>query len=169
MNPRSRPLADNQVYAKIFHRRVQHFFYRRLQAMNFIEEENFLGFERSQNRGQVALALQQRTRAGFDRHNEFVRDDLRQRGLAQSRRPVEQHVIQRLAAAPRRLDRDLDVLFDALLADVFVQAFWANARFDARVLVEWRSRHNSLRLSWRHHPFCCSFSHLCRHTLESKA
>ena len=51
MNPRCRPLPDNQVHPKIFHRRIQHFFHRRLQAMNFIEEENFLGFERSENCG----------------------------------------------------------------------------------------------------------------------
>ena len=56
-------------------------------------------------------------------------------------------MIERFAAASRCLDRDLDILFDAFLADVFVQAFRTHARFDARVLVEWGSGHNSLGLS----------------------
>src|SRR6202011_1447001 len=78
---------------------------------------------------------------------------------AQSRRPVEQHMIQRLATAPRRLDRDRNILFDALLADVFVQPLRTDAGFNPRVLIEWGARHNALRLSWGHHPLCARVGH----------
>src|SRR6202521_258393 len=159
MNLCPRPLADDQVHAEIFHRRVEHFFDRGLQAVNFIQEENFLFLERGQYRRQVAFALQQRSRAGLDRHVQFVGNDLRERGFSQPRRPVEQHVVQRFAAAPRRIYGNLNILFDAFLPDVLVETLGADADFDARVFVKRLPRHNSLWLSLWHHPFCRSVRH----------
>ena len=156
MNPRARTLANNQVHAKIFHRRVQHFFHRRLQTVNFIQEEDFFFFERGQYRGQVAFALQQRAGAGFDRHVQFVGDDLRQRGLSKTRRSVEQHVVQRFSAAARGIDGNLNIFFDAFLPDIFVKAFRPHAHVDARVFVKRLPGHNALRLPLVHHPFCRS-------------
>jgi hypothetical protein len=46
---------------------------------------------------------------------------VRERGLAQARRAVEQHVIERLAALPRRGDRDVQVLAQSILPDVLVE------------------------------------------------
>ena len=99
MNPRARSLADNQVHAKIFHRRVQHFFHRGLQAVNFIQEENLFFFKRGQNRCQVPLALQQGPGAGLYRNVQFVGDDLCQGRFSKTWWSVEQHVVQRLATA----------------------------------------------------------------------
>jgi len=66
MDARARSLANDQVDAKIFHGRVQHLFDSRLQPVDFVEKENFLGLERSKDGREVAFALQQRTGAGFD-------------------------------------------------------------------------------------------------------
>src|SRR5437588_95359 len=66
VNTRSRSLANNQVHAKVFHRGIEHFFDRRLQAMDFVEKENFFLLQRGQNCGKVAFALEQRSRAGLD-------------------------------------------------------------------------------------------------------
>src|SRR5882762_9118778 len=159
MNPRARPLADDQVNAEIFHRRIQHFLDGRLQPVNFIQKENFLFFERSQNRRQVSFALQQRSCAGLDRHVQFVRDNLRQRGLAQPRRAVQQHVIQRLAAAARRINGNLDIFLDAFLPDIFLQPPRPHAHFDARVFVKCLPGHNPFWLPLVHHPFCRSIRH----------
>src|SRR6266849_8199016 len=159
VNPCPRTLADNQVHAKIFHRRIEHFLHRRLQAMNFIEKENLLFFERCQDGGQVAFALQQWPRAGLDRHVQFIGDDLRQRGLSQAGRSVEQHVVQRLAAAPRRVYRNLNIFLDAFLPDIFFQALRPHAHFDPGVLVERLPGHNSLWLPVLHHPLCRSIRH----------
>ena len=52
------------------------------------------------------------------RHAQLVADDVRERRLAEPGRTVEQHVIERLAALPRRGDRHVEVLAHALLADV---------------------------------------------------
>src|SRR5580704_5242114 len=101
MNPRPRPLTDDQIDAKILHRRIQNLFDSGLQAMDFVEKENLFAFERSENRGEIAFALEQRSGARLDRHVEFVGDDLGERSLAESWRPVEQNVIERFAAGAR--------------------------------------------------------------------
>ena len=49
---------------------------------------------------------------------ELVRDDVRERRLAEARRAEQQRVIERFAALPRGRDEDLELRFHARLADV---------------------------------------------------
>src|SRR6266404_1398538 len=79
MNPRPRALSDHQINPVILHRRVQNFLDRGNQAVNFIEEENFTLLERSEDRGQVALAFQQRAGTRLDHDAQLAGDDLRER------------------------------------------------------------------------------------------
>ena len=62
VNSCTRALSDHQIDAIVFHRGVQDFFDCGHEAMNFIEEENFALFEGREDRGQVALAFEQRAR-----------------------------------------------------------------------------------------------------------
>src|SRR4029453_3119587 len=64
-------------------------------------------------------------------------------GLSESRRTVEQRVIERLAALQRRCDRDLQILADAILADVVVQPPRGKAGFVLGVFVHARRGHQS--------------------------
>ena len=48
---------------------------------------------------------------------ELAADDLRERGLAEPRRAREQHVVERLAAAFGRVERDRELLLHPFLAD----------------------------------------------------
>src|SRR5882762_196968 len=66
MNARARSLSDDEIDAKILHRRIEHFFDCGLQAVNFVEEKYFAGFQRGENRGQIAFAIEQRAGAGLD-------------------------------------------------------------------------------------------------------
>ena len=43
----------------------------------------------------------------------FVGENLRERGLAEAGRAVEQYVIERVAAAARGFDGDLEIFLDA--------------------------------------------------------
>ena len=45
MDARAGPLADDEIDAKIFHRRIQNFLDGGLKAVNFVEKENFAQFE----------------------------------------------------------------------------------------------------------------------------
>jgi hypothetical protein len=61
-------------------------------------------------RRQIARALQHRSRGLPQIDLELIGDDVRQGGLAEARRPEDQHVIQGLAALARRLDEDLHLV-----------------------------------------------------------
>ena len=124
MNAGAGALADDEIDAKILHGGIEDFFDGWLEAVNFIQKENFLAFERSEDSGEVAFAFEQRTGAGFDRNVEFIGDDLGESGFSEAGRAVKQNVIESFAAAARGFDGDRDVFLDALLADVFVEALW---------------------------------------------
>src|SRR5271156_2585007 len=136
MDPRAGALADDQVDAKIFHGWVEDFFHGGLQAMNFVEEEKILGVERSEDGGEVALFFEQRAGADFYCGPHFVGENLGQGGFAQARRAVEQDVVEGFAAGAGRFDGDLQIFFDAILADVVGESGGADTGFDARVVIE---------------------------------
>jgi len=60
-------------------------------------------------------------RRGADRDAHLVGNDVGERGLAEAGRAVQQDVIERLAPLLRGGDRHLEVLADAILADVLVE------------------------------------------------
>ena len=86
--------------------------------------------------GEIARLLDHRPGGGAHRHAHLVADDVGQRRLAEPGRAVQQHVIERLAAAARRGDRHLQVVADAILADVLVERARAQPRLVLRVLVD---------------------------------
>ena len=101
---RRRSLADDEVELEILHRGIEHFLDRGTEAMDFVDEEHVALFEIGQQCREIAGLGDHGTRGGAKADAELARHDLRQRGLAQSRRPDEQHVIQRLAALARGFD-----------------------------------------------------------------
>src|SRR5580692_4965517 len=153
MDARAGALADDEVYAKIFHGGVEDFFHRGLQAMDFVQKEDFFGFQRGENRGEVAFAFEQRAGAGFDGDLQFVGDDLGQRGFPKTRRAVQQDVIEGFSATACGFDGDRNVFLYALLADVFVKALGADASLDARVFFVGSAGDNSVWLASVWHSF----------------
>ena len=95
---RRRTFADHDVDLEIFQRRVEDFLDHRAQAVDFVDEQHVVRFEIGQDRGQVAGAFQHRagSLAQVDAH--LGGDDVGQRGLAQSRRAEQQHMVERFAA-----------------------------------------------------------------------
>ena len=93
---------------------------------------------------QIARLLDRRARRRAHRHAHLVADHVGERRLAEAGRPVQQHVIERLAALLRGGDRDLQVLADAILADVLVEQARAQARFVLRVFVDARRGHEAV-------------------------
>ncbi len=96
---RRRALADDQIELEILHRRIQHLLDGGLQAVDLVDEQHVARLQVGQDRGQVAGALDHRAGGGAEADAQLARDDLRQRGLAQARRPVQQHVVHRLRPA----------------------------------------------------------------------
>ena len=144
MRSRARPGADQDVHPKIFERRINHLLDVRQQAVNFVDEENLALIDVRQNPAQVQLLLQHRTRRLLNPDAQFLRDDSRQRRFPQPWRPVEQHVIHRLAALFRRLDRDGEVFLDLRLPREVRQPAGAKRSLKLLLLLAQRRRYDPL-------------------------
>src|SRR5260221_76920 len=100
--------------------------------MDFVEKEDFLGFERSEDGGGVAFALEKRASTGLDGDGKLLGGNLPEGGLAEARRGVKQNVIAGFAEGAGALGGYLDVFPKVLLADVFFEPLGATAAFDSR-------------------------------------
>ena len=118
---RARALPDHDVELVVLHRRIQHFLDRRRHPVDLVDEQHLLLAQARQNRREIARPLEHRARRRPHGHAELVSDHVRQRRLAEPRRAVQQHVIERLAPLARGRDRHLQIGADPLLADVVVQ------------------------------------------------
>ena len=100
-----------------------------------------------------------------DADAELAADDLRERGLAEPGRPREQDVVERLAARLRRVERDRELLLDALLADEVGERLRAAAsgRAPPRAVVQ-RRREELLA-----HAACLSAARTCSSTGSSSS
>ncbi len=136
--------ADQDVHAKIFERRINHLLDVRLQAVNFVDEENFALLNVAQDAHQVELLLQHRTRGLLNADAQLRRDDAGQRRLAQARRPVEQHVIHRFAALLRGFDGDREIFLDLRLSREIGEPARAQRGFKLPLLFAQRRRNNAL-------------------------
>ncbi len=95
-------------------------------------------------RREVALDLQRRARSLLERRVHFVGDNVSQRRFAQPRRSVEEHVVEWLAARTRRLDGDLEVVFDFVLPDELAQPLWTQLQLERRIIVHRHSRDDAV-------------------------
>src|SRR5207248_6520690 len=93
-------------------------------------------------RGEIARALERRTRGLAQVHAELARDDVRERGLAEARRAEEQHVIERFGARARRGDEDLELAAHLLLPDVLGERRRPERALELLLLARRRARRN---------------------------
>ncbi len=89
--------------------------------MDFVDEQNVRARDAREQAREHAFVLD----GGSARHEQldahFLGQDVRERGLAEAGRTAEQDVVERLAAAPRRLHVNAQVVLVLLLTDEFVQ------------------------------------------------
>src|SRR5690606_22876402 len=79
----------------------------------------------------IACLRNDRTRRGTKADAHLLRHDLRERRLTEARRAGEQHMIEGIAAAPGRLDKDAEIAARRLLADEFVERLWPDRRLES--------------------------------------
>ena len=118
-------LAQQDVESEVLHRGVQGLLDGGRQTVDLVDEQDLPVTLLRENAGQIPLALQ---RGGLDHGDpsaHLLGDDVRQRGLAQAGRAVEEQVVERLVAALGGLDEDLEVVGDRLLADKVPERGWA--------------------------------------------
>ena len=120
--PCARALSDDDVEPEVLERRVEDLLDRAVHAMDLVDEEDVLLVEAREDRRHVALSLERRPRDRADADVELLADDRRERRLPEAGWTDEQDVVERLAAGLRRLQRDVELLLRALLADEVVES-----------------------------------------------
>src|SRR5438477_4206224 len=133
---RRRSLPDHEVELEVLHRRVQRLLDDVIQPVDLVDEEDVPALQVGEDRGEIARPLKNGTGGGTDRDVELVGDDVRERRLAESGRPVEEDVVEDVAARAGRSDLHAQVLADRLLADVVVEGPRAERRLDDELVVE---------------------------------
>ena len=114
----ARPLADHDVELEVFQRGVEDFLDDRAQPVDLVDEQDFVRLQVREQRGEIARALEHRSRRLLETHAEFVGDHVRERGLAQTGRTEDQGVVERLAALAGGGDEDFHLRFHRGLAHV---------------------------------------------------
>ena len=102
--------------------------------MDFIDKQNVERFQVGQNGGEVAGLGDDRAGGRTKTDPQFARHDLRERGLAETRRAEKQHMIHRLAPATRRFDEHPQVVAQCRLTDEIIQQLRADMAFRLIVL-----------------------------------
>lgn len=87
--------------------------------MDLVDEQHVAFFEIGEQGSEIARFGNDRARGRAKADAHFARYDLRQRGLAEPRRAEQQHMIERLGPAPRRLDEHAQIVARRRLADEF--------------------------------------------------
>ncbi len=90
--------------------------------MDFVDEQDIARLQIGQQRGEIAGALDYRAGGGAKSDPHLARDDLRQGGFAEPRRPEQQHMVERFAARLGGLDKDPQIVPQTALADKLGQA-----------------------------------------------
>ena len=89
--------------------------------MNLVDEQDIARTQTRERADQIARLRQGRAARDHGTRAHLGGDHMRQRGLAESGRAVQQHMIDRLAAMLRRLHRDANPLDQVRLPHVLVQ------------------------------------------------
>ena len=111
-----RPLIYHDVDAVILHRRIEILLYDRRKTVDFIDKEHIVGFQRGKDSRQIARLIKHRTRCNLESYAQFVGDDVAQRGLTQSRRTMEERMVERFATIFGSLNKDLEIFHHAILS-----------------------------------------------------
>ena len=89
--------------------------------MDLVDEQHVAVVEVREDRGEVAGPLERGSARRLEARAHLGRDDAGERGLAEARRPREEHVVDGLPALAGRAEHDLEVLAQARLADELVE------------------------------------------------
>ena len=104
--------------------------------MDLVQEEHLPLAQVGEDGGEIALNLQRRAGSLLEAYAELVRDDSRERRLAESRRPEQQYVVHGLAARLRRFQRNRELLLRLLLPDELGQPARPQLQLKRGIVVE---------------------------------
>src|SRR5438270_9812134 len=90
--------------------------------MDLIDKQDLLILKIRNDRGQVALDLQQGSGGGLEVNSKLIGDDIGERGFAQAGRAVEQDVVHGLATRASSFDGYREIFLHLLLTNELGEA-----------------------------------------------
>ena len=147
---RGRSVGEPDLDAEILHGGVEELLDDGPQPMDLVDEEDVPGVQVGEDAHQVARLLQHRPGGHLDPDPHFRGEHHRQRGLAEPRRPVEEHVVERVAPPAGSRDRDRERLLDLCLADALGEAARAQGQLRTTLPGELTGRGHVVAI--RHRP-----------------
>src|ERR1041384_7672190 len=103
--------------------------------MNLVDEEHVAFLKVGQQGSDIAGLLNRWTGSRSQLRAHLVRDDVCECRLAQTRWTSEQHVVECFATIARGLHVDTKILLALALADVFMDASWAQRQIELAIVV----------------------------------
>ena len=125
--------VQHDVDFEVLHRRVEILLDDRAQPVDFVDEKHIARIQSREQSRQIARFVQHGTRRDAQLGTHFVGDDVGQRRLAQSRRAVQQYVVERIAAHQRRFDEYAEVFDDFVLSGEVAQFLRADSVLEFEV------------------------------------
>ena len=123
---RTRSLIYHNINHIVLHCRVKIFLHFGRKTVNFIDKQHISLFQGSEQTRQITRAVQHRTGGNLHIHPHLIGDDMCKGSLSQTRRAVEQRMIQGFSAHLGRLNINIQVLDDFLLAGEIFQLLRAD-------------------------------------------
>src|SRR5206468_9349751 len=143
---RRRPFPDDEIELEILHRRIEDFLDRRVEPMNFVDEQDVARLQVGEKGRKVARPRDDRTGCRTKADPQLAGDDLGERRLAQARRTEEKDMIEGFATRARGGDEDLQVGAQLLLSDELVDRLRTQRAVDSILRRRFRGKH-----AWRRH------------------
>ena len=156
-----RPLAYDNIQSVVLHGGVQNFLHGTVQPVDLVHKQDVPLVEVCQQRRQIAGLFNGRAGGDTDVDPHLLSDDACQGGLAQSRRAVEQNVVQRFLPLPGGLNKDAQILLGLFLTDVLRQGLGPQRGF-LGVLRQKGLGHDRLLVNIISKVDAHSFTSLCR-------
>ena len=120
-NARVHAAVHREVHAVFLHRGINIFLHARGQAMDFIYEQHVARLHARERAHQIARLGQRGTAGDIGARTHLRGNHMRQRCLAKSGRTVQQHMINRLIARARGVQRNANALHQRGLSYVFIK------------------------------------------------
>ena len=102
--------------------------------MDFVDEKHVVLLEACEKAREVARFVEHRPRGHAHVDFQFVGDDMRKGGLAETRRAVEQDVVERFATALGGMHEHFEIVEHLLLASEGAERGWAESPFHLALL-----------------------------------
>jgi hypothetical protein len=141
---RVRSFADHDVELVVLHRGVEHLLDDGREPMDLVNEQHVARLQVGEQRRQIAGPLEHGARRLTHIHAELAREDVRERGLAQTGRTEDERMVERLAAHDRGLHEDLELRLDLLLPHVVREPLGANGAINRFFFDRTAGLHDSL-------------------------